>query len=173
MAPRARCHGSADAFAFENALGRAYDAARNRLLDRVHDRILDTLHPTLAVVDRNLDDVNIAAGLFGGKAKVTILEVHEGEDFPNLAVSEVQMYLKEFDATVKVNEVSANPAVQQIYLGTQAAGDPGRVVPDERRGRRGRALRGPVDPLRLPHGSNAGCNTTIPGRELYISSRLP
>jgi glycerol-3-phosphate acyltransferase PlsX len=38
-----KSHGSADAFAFENALARAYDAARNRLLDRVHDRILETL----------------------------------------------------------------------------------------------------------------------------------
>jgi glycerol-3-phosphate acyltransferase PlsX len=39
-----KSHGSADAYAFENALARAYDAARNRLLDRVHDR----LGPTLA-----------------------------------------------------------------------------------------------------------------------------
>jgi glycerol-3-phosphate acyltransferase PlsX len=38
-----KSHGSADAFAFEHALNRAYDAARNGLLDRVHDRILDTL----------------------------------------------------------------------------------------------------------------------------------
>ncbi len=34
-----KSHGSADAFAFEQALGRAYDAARNRLLDRVQERI--------------------------------------------------------------------------------------------------------------------------------------
>jgi glycerol-3-phosphate acyltransferase PlsX len=38
-----KSHGSADAFAFEQALTRAYDAARNRTLDRVHDRIADTL----------------------------------------------------------------------------------------------------------------------------------
>ena len=38
-----KSHGSADAFAFQMALNRAYDAARNRLLDRVHDRILETL----------------------------------------------------------------------------------------------------------------------------------
>ena len=38
-----KSHGSADAFAFEQALNRAYDAARNRLLDRVHDRIIATL----------------------------------------------------------------------------------------------------------------------------------
>jgi glycerol-3-phosphate acyltransferase PlsX len=38
-----KSHGSADAYAFEMALARAYDAARNRLLDRVHDRIEATL----------------------------------------------------------------------------------------------------------------------------------
>jgi glycerol-3-phosphate acyltransferase PlsX len=38
-----KSHGSADAFAFEHALTRAYDAARNRLLDRVRERISDTL----------------------------------------------------------------------------------------------------------------------------------
>ena len=38
-----KSHGSADAYAFEQALTRAYDAARNRLLDRVHERILETL----------------------------------------------------------------------------------------------------------------------------------
>lgn len=34
-----KSHGSADAFAFEQALARAYDAARNRLLDRVQARL--------------------------------------------------------------------------------------------------------------------------------------
>jgi glycerol-3-phosphate acyltransferase PlsX len=34
-----KSHGSADAFAFERALNRAYDAARNNLLDRVKERI--------------------------------------------------------------------------------------------------------------------------------------
>ena len=38
-----KSHGSADAFAFEQALARAYDAARNGLLERVHVRIHDTL----------------------------------------------------------------------------------------------------------------------------------
>ncbi|MEO8123639.1 MAG: phosphate acyltransferase PlsX [Burkholderiales bacterium] len=38
-----KSHGSADAFAFEHALERAYDAARNGLLERVHVRIQDTL----------------------------------------------------------------------------------------------------------------------------------
>ena len=34
-----KSHGSADAFAFKNALDRAYDASRNQLLDRVKTRI--------------------------------------------------------------------------------------------------------------------------------------
>ena len=34
-----KSHGSADAFAFEQALNRAYDASRNNLLDRVRNRI--------------------------------------------------------------------------------------------------------------------------------------
>lgn len=34
-----KSHGSADAFAFEQALGRAYDAAHNQLLSNVRDRI--------------------------------------------------------------------------------------------------------------------------------------
>jgi phosphate acyltransferase len=34
-----KSHGSADAFAFEQALNRAYDSARNNLLDRVQTRI--------------------------------------------------------------------------------------------------------------------------------------
>ena len=38
-----KSHGSADAFAFEQALNRAYDAARNGLLERVERRIRATL----------------------------------------------------------------------------------------------------------------------------------
>ena len=34
-----KSHGSADVFAFEQALNRAYDAARNNLLQRVRERI--------------------------------------------------------------------------------------------------------------------------------------
>ena len=41
-----KSHGSADAFAFEQALNRAYDAARNGLLERVRQRI----HATLAAM---------------------------------------------------------------------------------------------------------------------------
>jgi glycerol-3-phosphate acyltransferase PlsX len=38
-----KSHGSADAYAFEHALVRAYDAARNRLLERVQARLAHSL----------------------------------------------------------------------------------------------------------------------------------
>ena len=44
-----KSHGSADAFAFEQALNRAYDAARNGLLDRVQHRIRATIAAMPAV----------------------------------------------------------------------------------------------------------------------------
>jgi glycerol-3-phosphate acyltransferase PlsX len=52
-----KSHGSADAFAFESALARAYDAARNRLLARVQDRIGPTLAalPAAAVASQQAD----------------------------------------------------------------------------------------------------------------------
>lgn len=51
-----KSHGSADAFAFENALARAYDAARNRLLDRVHERIVATLQASTGAVAADAGD---------------------------------------------------------------------------------------------------------------------
>ncbi|GAC1601924.1 MAG: phosphate acyltransferase PlsX [Ramlibacter sp.] len=45
-----KSHGSADAFAFGQALSRAYDAARNQLLDRVQTRIAHA-HPLLVGMD--------------------------------------------------------------------------------------------------------------------------
>jgi phosphate acyltransferase len=57
-----KSHGSADAFAFEQALNRAYDAARNRLLDRVHDQIHDTLQ-VLPTAEPLADSANPGAAL--------------------------------------------------------------------------------------------------------------
>lgn len=56
-----KSHGSADAFAFEMALARAYDAARNRLLDRVHDRIVATLQAKAGDAGDNATTVAQAA----------------------------------------------------------------------------------------------------------------
>jgi len=60
-----KSHGSADAFAFEQALHRAYDAVRNGLLERVHARIHDTLQAlpaaTLAHASAPDPDLSFAA----------------------------------------------------------------------------------------------------------------
>ena len=53
-----KSHGSADVYAFEQALARAYDAARNRLLDRVHDRIGPALQ---AVADSRIGSSGAAS----------------------------------------------------------------------------------------------------------------
>jgi phosphate acyltransferase len=50
-----KSHGSADAFAFEQALNRAYDAARNKLLDRVQARVAHA-RPLLAGEDAQSAD---------------------------------------------------------------------------------------------------------------------
>jgi glycerol-3-phosphate acyltransferase PlsX len=59
-----KSHGSADAFAFERALNRAYDAARNNLLDRVQERIAHAA-PLLAKAARGQPEETLAAAAAG------------------------------------------------------------------------------------------------------------
>ncbi len=56
-----KSHGSADAFAFEHALNRAYDAAKHQLLDRVHDRIRNILMAMPETAGRPRDPDVVAA----------------------------------------------------------------------------------------------------------------
>lgn len=53
-----KSHGSADAFAFERALNRAYDAARNHLLERVRDRIAHAAPLLAAVAPSQMEDMS-------------------------------------------------------------------------------------------------------------------
>ena len=55
-----KSHGSADEFAFEQALNRAYDAARNNLLDRVQARIAHA-KPLLAAGEGNAQSLEVVA----------------------------------------------------------------------------------------------------------------
>lgn len=67
---------------------------------------------TLDIADKaelqefDIPDAKIAAGLFGGKVRFTVLEIHDGADYPNLALGEVLVHLKEFEANVGLGEVS-------------------------------------------------------------------
>jgi hypothetical protein len=46
----------------------------------------------------DLPDTKVGGEVLGGRVKVTVTEVYPGKDFPSLAVSEVRVHLKEFDA---------------------------------------------------------------------------
>jgi glycerol-3-phosphate acyltransferase PlsX len=55
-----KSHGSADAFAFERALNRAYDASGNNLLGKVQERIAHAAPLLAHVAAVNLPDVAVA-----------------------------------------------------------------------------------------------------------------
>lgn len=54
----------------------------------------------------DVDDISVGDDLMGGKIKVTVTDVYPGVDYPNLAMSEVLLRLKEFDAAPTIDEVS-------------------------------------------------------------------
>jgi hypothetical protein len=54
---------------------------------------------------QDLPDVAID-DMFGGKVKITVVDVYDGKDFPNLAVSEVLLHLKDFDAGATMKSAS-------------------------------------------------------------------
>jgi len=69
------------------------------------------------VVD--LTDTKVGGEILGGRVRVTVLEVYDGKDYPNLAVSDVQVRLKEFSAD---SLTLSNPPMDV------AAGDPFDMV---------------------------------------------
>ena len=58
-----KSHGSADAFAFERALNRAYDAARNNLLERVRERITHAAPLLVAARSVSAGDLRVEISL--------------------------------------------------------------------------------------------------------------
>lgn len=46
-----------------------------------------------------LPDTKVGGEVLGGRVKITVTETYPGKDYPNLAVSEVRIHLKEFPAT--------------------------------------------------------------------------
>ncbi len=52
----------------------------------------------------DLPDAKAGDGMFGGRLRITVLDVYPGEDFPNLAVAEFKAVLKEFDMPTKISE---------------------------------------------------------------------
>ena len=52
----------------------------------------------------DLPDAKVGDGMFGGRMRLTVIDVYPGEDFPNLALTEFKAVLKEFDFPAKVTE---------------------------------------------------------------------
>ncbi len=57
----------------------------------------------------DVDDFKIGNELFGGFVKLIVLETYPGKDFPNLAVSEVLVGMKEFDASADAEPSGEHP----------------------------------------------------------------
>ena len=67
-----------------------------------------TLEDTRTQQFIDLPDPAVAGEIFGGKVRLTVQEVYPGKDYPNLAMSQVLVYMAEFDTTlVKVNAASS------------------------------------------------------------------
>jgi len=61
--------------------------------------------PELQVLD--IEDTKLGNEMgFGGKVKITITGFYEGRDFPNLAVSELLIHMKPYDAASVISEIS-------------------------------------------------------------------
>ncbi|MFH1466662.1 MAG: discoidin domain-containing protein [Pseudomonadota bacterium] len=52
----------------------------------------------------DVENLQVGEDLFGGKVRISIVDIYDGQDFPNLAISELKMYLEEFDTTLKAPE---------------------------------------------------------------------
>jgi hypothetical protein len=86
----------------------------------------------------DIPDVKVGAeGLFGGKVRISVVDIYDGEDFPNLGLSELLIYLKEWDTDLKVASVSAGDAgpaqdgnvktVATFAAGTEFTFEPGQL----------------------------------------------
>lgn len=69
----------------------------------------------------DLEDTAVGGELFGGKVKLTVTGLYEGEDYPNLAVSEVLVHMAEQD--VSGGQFKAASSETDDHLGIDALDD--------------------------------------------------
>lgn len=60
--------------------------------------------PGMQIID--VPDTKVGGDLFGGKAKVSIVDIYAGNDYPNLAISEMAFVLSEFEISPTVTAAS-------------------------------------------------------------------
>lgn len=58
----------------------------------------------------DLPDTKVGGDLFGGKAKISVVDIYPGNDFPNLAISELAFVLSEFEIAPSITAVSGEGA---------------------------------------------------------------
>jgi hypothetical protein len=54
----------------------------------------------------DLTDAKVNAGLFGGRVRISVVDIYDGADFPNLGVSEIYVVMKEIDGRAKITSVN-------------------------------------------------------------------
>ena len=63
------------------------------------------------LIELDIEDLEVGNEMFGGKAKIWIVDIYEGEDYPSVAISEILVVMKEFDAAASFTADSgADPA---------------------------------------------------------------
>lgn len=60
--------------------------------------------------------LDIGNEYFGGKVKIFVTEIYEGKDFPNLAISELRLQMKEFDGPSAYNPSGASEEANGTML---------------------------------------------------------
>jgi hypothetical protein len=70
-----------------------------------------TLEDKMGLQEIDLPNTKVGGEMSGGKVRVIITDFYPGQDYPNLAVSEVLVELKEIDATTTL--VSPPPAIEK------------------------------------------------------------
>ncbi len=64
----------------------------------------------------DIDDLQVGEDLFGGKLRISIADIYEGRDFPNLAISELRVYLTEFDTQAALMSSSDSIGTNVVEL---------------------------------------------------------
>ncbi len=72
--------------------------------------------PEMQIID--IENAAVGNEMFGGWLKLSIVELYEGKDFPNAGISELMIYMEEFDAIATI-EGSSDEDPEHITMDMQ------------------------------------------------------
>ncbi len=64
----------------------------------------------------DIDDLAVGEDLFGGKLRIHVVDIYDGQDYPNMAISELLVYLTEFDTQLAMLASSDSVGANTIEL---------------------------------------------------------